>query len=239
MINKSNRVAIVTGGNSGLGEAIVMELSRTHSHIVIVAKDSDRLRASVLNFREQAPHTTFEGHSLDLSNDIAIVTWCATIVNTHPKIDTLVNCAGVFHVEEFLETNIDFCKNMFNINFFAPFLLCQSIGKVMVENGLGNIVNIGSSSGYGAGPNTSAYVSSKHALLGLTRSLNAEWKKFGVRAVYVAPGSMQTPMGELVPGQDYSTFIEPKAVARLISNILSDSGNMAIDEIQVGRMLYK
>jgi NAD(P)-dependent dehydrogenase (short-subunit alcohol dehydrogenase family) len=118
----------------------------------------------------------------------------------------------------------------------APFLLSQVFGRAMARSGWGRIIHIGSSSAYGGFPNTILYCSSKHALLGLSRALHSELKGRGVRSYCISPGSVQTDMGRLVPGQNFETFISPEDVAEYAGFLASFNGNVVSEEIRLNRM---
>ena len=122
---------------------------------------------------------------------------------------------------------------------FAPFMLAKECSKGMIEAGHGVILNVGSSSAYGAAPNTSIYCATKHALLGVSRAFQMELRSKGIRTTYVAPGSIQTEMGEQLLTQDYSTFIEPEELAEFLVSIILQEKNMIINEVSINRMIYK
>ena len=109
----------------------------------------------------------------------------------------------------------------------------------MVSNNWGRIVNIGSSSSYNGSGETGIYCASKHALLGLSRSLYQEFKDSGVRVYSVSPGSIQTPMGAIDIRQDYSTFINPREVAEYIIFIITYDNEMISEEIRMNRITIK
>ena len=124
------------------------------------------------------------------------------------------------------------------VNVRAPFLLIRELSQSMVKNSWGRIINIASSSAYAGSPLTSAYCASKHALLGLSRSLYKEFKDSNVRVLCVSPGSIKTDMGKEVEklGQIYNTFMEPEEVAKyIVFNSLWD-GNMVSEEIRLNRV---
>ena len=106
----------------------------------------------------------------------------------------------------------------------------------MVSKKWGRIVNIGSSSSYNGFKNTSIYCSSKHALLGLSRSLHDELKEHNIRTFCVSPGSIKTSMGKRVIGQNYDTFMDPKEIAEFIVYIISFDKEMVSEEIKLNRI---
>jgi short-subunit dehydrogenase len=128
-----------------------------------------------------------------------------------------------------------------NLNVRAPFVLSKEFSKDMVKNNWGRIVNIASSGAYNGLKNTSIYRSSKHALLGLSRSLYNELKEFNVRTFCFSPGPMKTDMGKDIinkenPNEEYETFMQPKEIAEFIVFTISFENNMMSPEIRLGRI---
>ena len=128
-----------------------------------------------------------------------------------------------------------------NINVTAPFVLIKELSKSMIDKSWGRIINIASSSAYAGGATTSAYCASKHALLGLSRSLHKELKEHNIRVICVSPGSIKTEMGRKVEklGQDFDTFMEPKEVAEYVVFNSSFDGNLVSEELRLNRMFVQ
>lgn len=238
-MKKRPKIALIVGVTSSLGREVARKIVRKYEHIIVTGKDKRKLDEEVLNLKSIAKQAVIEEYQLDLSYQEEIFDWLKKLESKIEQIDLLINIPAVFTVDSFLEISIRQCEQDFQINFFAPYIINQYIGKYMVKNGNGTIVNVGSSSGYGAGKNTASYVASKHALLGLTRCMNEEWKERGVRTIYFAPGSMKSPMGERVRNQDYDTFIEPEAAADILNTIIDLKGNSIVEELSLKRMVYK
>ena len=156
--------------------------------------------------------------------------------NSFSHIDILVNCAGIFPVKPLSDSMIDDFDKCFDINIKSAFILCKEFSKEMVSKKWGRIVNIGSSSSYNGFKNTSIYCSSKHALLGLSRSLHDELKEHNIRTFCVSPGSIKTSMGKRVIGQNYDTFMDPKEIAEFIVYIISFDKEMVSEEIKLNRI---
>ena len=230
--NKSRPLrALVTGVSKGLGQHICMEL---------LAKDYD-----VVGISRTCPNHYFDIESLDsFSSELCDLTNPQSVQSSLDRIlakggiDVLINNAGILHVEGFLEQTYNFWSNTFALNVEAPMLIAQRVLPAMLKNKFGRIINIGSSSAYNGGRETSAYCASKHALLGLSRSLHDEFKGRGVYTTFVAPASMKTPMGhvELPKPQDYETFIEPSEVAKFITNILEMNDSAIVEEVRLNRL---
>jgi len=110
------------------------------------------------------------------------------------RVDVLVNNAGIAHIAPAEQTTAAAWRRMLDVNLLGPFLLSREIGKIMLEQRAGSIINIASIAGLLAVADRSAYNASKHGLIGLTRTLAAEWGGRGVRCNAVCPGWVKTPM---------------------------------------------
>ena len=111
----------------------------------------------------------------------------------------------------------------------------------MIKNRWGRIVNIASSGAYNGLRNTAIYRSSKHALLGLSRSLHNELKEFNVRTFCISPGPIKTDMGKDIikkenPNENYETFMKPNEIAEFITFAISFDNNLISPEIRLGRI---
>ena len=154
-------------------------------------------------------------------------------------IDVLVNSAAKFTVKKIENISIKDLDSDFQLNIISPFIISKYIGLKMKKKRKGVIFNIGSSSAYDCSKETSIYCSTKHALLGMSRAFNTELQSHGVKSIFIAPGSMKTPMGRKVKNQNYNTFIDPKEVATMMKNLLNDRRSMLVEEIKIKRKVYK
>ena len=157
-------------------------------------------------------------------------------VKSFGKIDILINSAGIFLEKSIEKTTIEEFEKCHAINVRAPFILSKELSKNMKKKKWGRIVNIASSSAYQGFSNGSAYCSSKHGLLGLSRSMFNELKQKNVRVFCVSPGSSKTKMGKQCKNQNFETFINPKEIAEYIVNIISFDNEMIIEESRLNRI---
>ena len=151
----------------------------------------------------------------------------------------MVNCAGIFPVNQISKSTVEEYDSCMNLNVRAPFILSKEFSKDMINNQWGRIVNIASSGAYNGLKKTIIYRSSKHALLGLTRSLYNELKQHNVRAFCISPGPIKTDMGtEIItkenPNEDYESFINPKEIAEFITFVICFDNNLISPEIRLG-----
>ena len=101
------------------------------------------------------------------------------------------------------------------------------------------LINIGSSSSYAGFSKTVTYCSAKHGLLGLSRSLNEEFKQYGIRTYIFSTGTIKTRMGKKVKNQTYKNFIDPAELSSFIINTIKQNDNMITEEIKINRISYK
>jgi len=238
-MNLNNKNALVTGATGGLGSEIVAALCKSGSRVFITGRNRSSLEVMSDKFGDHC--LGFLECDLEKEDEIKLLVSCAQRASTFKRgnIDILINCAGIFPVSSVEEAEIEDFDRCINVNVRAPFILSKLLYPAMKESGWGRIVNIGSSSAYGGFQNTSIYCASKHALLGLSRSMYDEFKNKGVRVFSISPGSIQTSMGEKVQNQDYSTFMDPKEIADFISKVISYDANMILEEVRLNRVCIR
>ncbi len=173
------RVALVTGGGSGIGKAIVERLS------------ADGHRVATLDLQpSDAPHS----YVADVTDRAAID---AALTRIHDELGTvgiLVNAAGLDGFKPFLKISFEDWQRVVNVNLHGVFHMIQAVLPEMIETGWGRIVNISSSSTHSGTPYMSHYVSAKSGVNGLTKSLALEYGPAGVTVNAVPPGFIDTPM---------------------------------------------
>jgi NAD(P)-dependent dehydrogenase (short-subunit alcohol dehydrogenase family) len=190
----AGKVAVVTGGNRGLGRAFAHALGEAGATIAILARDFDKSAEVVAELSDKgitAAH--FEG---DVSSHAEVERAAGEITSTYGRVDVLINNAGICIHRPALEVTQDEWNDVININVTGVWNGCQVFGRHMIDAGGGTIVNIGSISGQIVNrPQWQpAYNTSKAAVHQLTKSLAAEWAPLGVRVNAVAPGYVKTEM---------------------------------------------
>jgi len=225
---------LITGATGGLGKEIAKEFAKNNCNLFLTGRNDEKLNSLKNELQNDQIKIDFE--AADLSDVDDIQKLIDKTKNAFPNIDILVNCAGIFPVKLLSNSTVDDFEQCFSVNVKAAFVLCKEFSQGMVSKKWGRIVNIASSSAYAGFKNTSIYCSSKHALLGLSRSLHSELKEHNVRTFCVSPGSIKTPMGKSVVGQSYETFLNPSEVAELVGRLISFDSEMISQEIQLHRM---
>jgi NAD(P)-dependent dehydrogenase (short-subunit alcohol dehydrogenase family) len=238
------RVAVVTGAGQGIGAACARALGEAGATVVVTDFMTDRVESSVAELRQL--NIKAHGAKLDVANSAEVNTACADIVKTHGRVDILVNNAGVARSGVKAEdTGDEHWRFHMEVNVDGVFWCCRAFGSVMLKQGKGAIVNIGSMSGFIANkPQEQSYYNvSKAAVHHLTRSLAAEWATRGVRVNAVAPTYIETPLTSHDIYKDperYNTWLsmtpmarvgQPDEIASVVHFLASDAASLMTGSI--------
>jgi 2-deoxy-D-gluconate 3-dehydrogenase len=181
------KVAVVTGANTGLGQKMCVALAEAGCKVVGVARRScDETKALIKKgyFEEVIADLS------DLNNAELVI---SSAINLFGRVDILVNNAGIIKREDAINVKIEDFDDVLTVNLKMPFLLSQACAKHFIEsNRGGKIINIASMLSYQGGVRVVAYTASKHAIMGLTKALANEWSKYNINVNAIAPGYMAT-----------------------------------------------
>ena len=184
------RVAVITGAAQGIGRQIAETLAvRGYALAVNDLRPPDDTLAALGAHRANAE--AFVG---DVSDDGFVARFAEGVVARFGGVAVLVNNAGISCISRAEETSAAQLRRVLEVNLVAPFMLCRAFGALMLAARAGSIVNIASIAGLVGVAERTAYNASKHGLIGLTRTLAAEWGSRGVRANAVCPGWVKTEM---------------------------------------------
>jgi NAD(P)-dependent dehydrogenase (short-subunit alcohol dehydrogenase family) len=188
----AGRVAVITGGGSGLGRAIGIGYAQAGAIVVAADVNAEGAAETVALIAEQGGTATAE--RLDVTQRLEAEALADAVVERHGRVDILVNSAGsAFRspVEDFPEDRLDF---ILDLNLKGTYLCSQAFGRKMLAQGKGSIINLASIGSFVAYPWASAYLASKGGVLGITRAMALEWRDRGVRVNGIGPTLMDSPL---------------------------------------------
>ncbi len=228
------KTALVTGGGRGIGRAIALAIaeeggdvalaSRTQGEIQIVASEVEKLGARGVAVQA------------DISKQTEVEKMLEETLEVFEHLDVFVNNAGVAIFKPLLELTLEDWDKTMAVNLRGAFLCTQKVAEVMVRQRSGTIITICSSASKKAYPNQTAYVASKHGLLGLTKGLSLELKPYGIKVHAICPGGVDTRLtADARPEADRSGWMQPEDIAHIVLMLLTQSERTTIDEIYIRR----
>jgi short-subunit dehydrogenase len=242
MLDLNRQVVVITGASSGIGAALAVEASLAGARVVLAARRLDRLERVA---RDCA------GENFILSTDLTVGADRQALVDRtlerFHRIDILINNAGLGAYAHFLETEEKTWRRLFEINLLAPVLLTKLVVPHMLEKASGVVVNLASIGGLIAhSDRVSAYVASKHAIVGFTRGLAKDLDGSGVRVLAACPhltdtdffdtslgaGEMATMVDKLRPSMDRASDVARGILAHL------DSGKTVVFPTDIPARAY-
>jgi NAD(P)-dependent dehydrogenase (short-subunit alcohol dehydrogenase family) len=187
----AGKVALITGGASGIGRAVAARLSAEGMHLAIV----DLQAESAAEVSKELGDANM-AVGVDIRDEAAVQEAIAEVIGRMGGIDTLVNAAGISRAKDFLEVSSEEFDLVVATNLRGTFTFCQKVGQHMVDRGSGSIVNIASITGKQGAPHLAAYSATKAGVIALTQAAAASFGAAGVRVNAVCPGMIWTPMFE-------------------------------------------
>ena len=189
LLRLEGRTAVVTGAGRGIGAATATRLAEAGAEVVAVDLDGDAAAAT--------PGVT-RSIAVDLCDPTAATDVATETVDAFGSLDVWVNNAGIYPSSPIMDLEDEEWDSVLDLNLKATFRGARAAARAMSDGGTGGvIVNVASNAGMAAGPGSAHYVASKHAVVGLTKSLAVDLASYGIRAVGVAPGVTRTEGIEL------------------------------------------
>ncbi len=209
-----NRIALVTGGSRGLGRAMALGLASAGARVVVNARSEDALQDVVTEIEHKGGQADYR--CFDVTDEAAVKDALASIVTDHRRLDILVNNAGTIVRAPLLDTATEDFRQVVDTNLTSLFVLSREAARLMVPRGYGRIVNIGSVMSQIGRPNIVSYVSTKHAVAGLTKALAVELGPQGICVNGIGPGYFGTEFNKpLMADAEFTAMVEGRTpVAR-------------------------
>lgn len=230
-----NRTAVITGGGSGIGRETALKLAQNGMNIILLGGKRGQLLEETAGLAE-----AFGVKTAVIPGDLTDFAWLKEAVAQITQaldVDVLINNAGMAVNCGYADVTEDQFDRIMNLNVKVPFFLTQHLLPNLKRSSHATIINVCSVVGHAGYPNQSAYTASKHALLGLTKSLAAEVYQDGVRVHAICPGGVYTDMVKIArPDLTPEGMILPQDIAEIVWFFLHNRGNAVVDEIQVHRV---
>ncbi|MBO2454674.1 SDR family oxidoreductase [Actinomadura barringtoniae] len=220
LFSLDGRVAVVTGGSSGIGRAIAGALARAGASVVIVARREAELAAAVADLEAYGCRAAWV--SADLSSREGVRAAAEDVVKSFGEPDILVNSAGINLRPPMGELGDDVWDATMAVNLEAPFLLGERFGPGMAERGFGRIIHVSSQQAHRAFVQSGAYGVSKAGLEALARSQAEAWSPHGVTCNTLVPGFVMTPLNTRISS-------DPERVASLAARTMIGRNGLAED----------
>jgi NADP-dependent 3-hydroxy acid dehydrogenase YdfG len=237
----ADKVALVTGASSGIGEATALALAAAGATVAVAARRADRLEGLVRRIEEAG------GKALAITGDMTVEAEAVGAVEETVaklgRIDILINSAGVMQTGKIENADLDEYRRVFDINLFATLYTCTAAAPYMLKQGGGDIVTISSLAGRKGNPETSAYSASKHAVNSMTDAMRREFGDRNIRVCTLMPGATTTEVGDHISDPNWRKAIQahvakegavlPSDVAETIVFVLSLPRRANISEISI------
>lgn len=235
-----SKTLFISGANRGIGKAMVETFSANGYHIIVCNRKQDDEFDAFCQSLESEYGIEIQKYYADLSDEQSIKDCLSLLLKSKPKIDVMINNAGIVDKGLLQMTPIQKIRDVFQINFFAHVQLIQGISRLMMRQKSGVIINMASIGGIDAYPAYVSYGCSKAAVIYLTKTLAQEFAPYGIRVNALAPSMVKTRMQEQM-GEEANEEImrrtalkrnaEPEEIAKLALFVASDDSSFITGQI--------
>lgn len=210
LFDLTGKVAVVTGGAGGIGRAQALGLADAGADVIVASRQLEHLEDAAGEIRAKGRQSL--AVTVDVADEPSVSDMVKRVLEEFPRIDILVNAAGISIRKPADTFPIDEWQQVMDINTRGTFLCCQAVGRVMIKQKSGKIINVSSVRGrYGLPADYAAYCASKGAVDTLTRTLACEWAKYNVLVNAVAPTIVETDLTRpALANPDYAKMMKSR-----------------------------
>lgn len=236
-IDLSGKTAIVTGAGRGIGRAIALSMAEAGADVVVAARSLAQVEETHDMIIGKGRKSLF--FSVDVSRKDAVIAMVKETVKSLGGVHILVNNAGIVHRSPLLDYSEEAWDSVMNTNVKGVFLCTQAVGRYMIEQNYGKIINIASTGGVMAGSNNAAYHASKAAVILFTKAVALEWIRYNINVNAIGPGFVNTELlssrsenstQKLIKAIPIRRLATPEEIAPLTVFLASDLSNYMVGE---------
>lgn len=219
-MNLKGKNAIVTGGGRGLGKAVALALAAEGVNIGITGRNEEHLKKTAEEIKVLGVQAAFAAFSID--DETAVNSGIEALAKELGGVDILINNAGIGDFGSIEEMPSETWEQVIRTNLFGVYYAAKAVYPYLKEKGEGDVVNVASTAGLKGGPNMSAYAASKAAVVSLSQSMMAEWRKQNIRVITLTPSTIASDMSiqaGLTDGNP-DKVLQPEDFAEWVRDIL-------------------
>lgn len=219
-MNLKGKNAIITGGGRGLGKAVATALAKEGVNIGLTGRNEENLKNAASELAALGVKSAYAVFSID--DEVKVRQGIETLARELGGVDILVNNAGIGDFGKLNDMSSETWEQVIKTNLFGVYYAAKAVYPYLKEAGAGDIVNVASTAGLKGGPNMSAYAASKAAVISLSQSMMAEWRKENIRVITLTPSTIASDMsiqGGLTDGNP-DKVLQPEDFAEWVRDIL-------------------
>ncbi len=227
------KIAVVTGASRGIGKAIALKLAKENYKIMLFGRNEKLLNEVKIEIsKENNTSDVFVG---DVTDENFVEESICRIIEKYGQIDVLINNAGVMITNKFVDSTLKDFKTQVETNLYGVYNFIKAVLPSMIERKDGSIINIASIAGKNPVKGASLYSATKHALIGLSRSLMLEVREFNIRVSTVCPGSVDTDLltNTLMAPSNPGKILQIKDVADVVALMINMPVRALVNEIEI------
>jgi 3-oxoacyl-[acyl-carrier protein] reductase len=220
MTDLKGKNAIITGGGRGLGKAVAIALANEGVAVGITGRNEESLKSTVAEIQKRGVQAFYAVFNVD--NETEVKNGIDSLAKQLGGIDILVNNAGTGDFGTIVKMPSKTWEQVIQTNLFGVYYVAKAAYSYLKENGEGDVVNVASTAGLKGGANMSAYAASKAAVISLSQSMMAEWRKENIRVITLTPSTIASDMsiqGGLTDGNP-ETVLQPEDFAQWVTDML-------------------
>ena len=233
------KVAVITGGGTGIGKGIARAFAAEGADLVIASRNRGRLEEAADELRSLGADVLVA--TADVGDEGQVVALFEQVVERFGRLDVLVNNSGIFERAAIVDMSYEAWRSVVDVNLSGAFLCTREAMRIMKPQGAGRIINIGSISAQVPRYDSAPYTATKHGLVGLTKSTALEGREHGIAACCLHPGNVESDMTTVVEGKEPMMTQEEIASVALTMAALPPHVNMLevivlpVDQEYLGR----